>query len=347
MRRTLEILIFVFLLGMGLARPASAVSSCTVDSDCDDSIPCTGDYCVQGTCRNYDSCGADCDYCPPEACNLATGSCELVDQTDPAEICGATGAAHCGVSADPCGATDCDVCGQVPICHSDGDCNDQDACTTDVCRNGVCDSDPIADCCQSENDCDDNVLCTANECVNHQCSYSPISNCCETAQDCDDGDACTADVCSSGQCVQNPIANCCHDDLECDDGNACTQDACANHACDSVPIADCTPCGSDADCAGGSCRQGVCVAPGPTTTPMPSPGPGASNCDDGNPCTVDNFDSQSSTCSHQEKADCVFCGNSNCENGENSQNCPQDCQDSLVGAEFGGGGGCSLRPASP
>jgi len=326
----------LFLAGaMGAVLFGSLLSSastptCASDADCDDGVPCTTDYCVAGTCRNYDNCGSDCDFCPPEACNLQTGACEPVDQSDPAEICGAKGASNCGVSNDPCAPQDCDVCGQLPTCHVDADCNDGNDCTQDICNHGVCDSLPVLDCCNSDSDCDDNILCTADSCVGHVCAFQPIPDCCVSNSDCDDGDACTSDSCTGGHCVQSAILGCCHSDQDCDDGNPCSQDACLGNQCAFETVPDCSSCQNDGDCHGGICQHGVCQGP--------------EHCDDGDACTVDTLDPVTRTCSHAAKPGCTECGNSRCELGENRRNCPADCGDSPISGGLGGGGGCSLRP---
>lgn len=97
-------------------------------------------------------------------------------------------------------------CVHTPIancCSSNAQCDDSNACTTDVCNNGTCVNTPIT--------CNDNDACTTDTC-------NPASGCVYTPIDCNDGDSCTVDTCVNGVCQH--VVNC-------DDGNPCTVDSCA------------------------------------------------------------------------------------------------------------------------
>ena len=133
------------------------------------------------------------------------------------------------------------VCVYTPIV-----CNDKDACTTDACVNGVCDNTPIV--------CNDQDACTTDACVNGVCVYTPIV--------CNDQDACTTDACVNGVCVYTPIV--------CNDQDACTTDACVNGVCVYTPIV----CNDQDACTTDACVNGVCVY-----TPIV--------CNDQDACTTD------------------------------------------------------------
>lgn len=146
-----------------------------------------------------------------------------------------------------------------PGCTTNADCDDADACTTDVCNSGNCSNTPI--------NCDDGNACTADSCSGGSCFSDPIS--------CDDADACTIDSCDVGLgCINDPI--------NCDDGNVCTADSCSGGVCFNDPL---SPCCGDGVCDGGedqcSCSTD-CGAPPATET----------NCTDG----IDNDCNQGTDC---------------------------------------------------
>jgi len=144
-----------------------------------------------------------------------------------------------------------------------GDCNDGNACTTDVCANGECVNNPVV--CQDD----------GNECTIEACD--PVSGC--VSSNVNDGVSCNggAGSCQGGTC----IAFECIDDGDCDDGNACTVNSCADNACVDAPVVcqddgnECTVeacdpqsgCGSGkvgdlTSCDGGAkvCLNGVCAS---------------------------------------------------------------------------------------
>lgn len=81
-------------------------------------------------------------------------------------------------------------------------CDDGDACTSDVCADGVCLFTPA--------ECDDNNLCTTDKCIDGECTYFEII--------CNDAIFCTTDDCESGECIFSAYS--------CDDNNLCTADSC-------------------------------------------------------------------------------------------------------------------------
>jgi hypothetical protein len=121
-------------------------------------------------------------------------------------------------------------------CQSNADCDDADACTSDLCASGTCghtdvsaacaDTDPCTnDACDPAQGCvsvphtgacDDGLFCTVGDtCAGGTCSGTP--------RNCADAHACTADACSEAAdaCTHAPS------DAACNDGNACTQDVCS------------------------------------------------------------------------------------------------------------------------
>jgi len=74
-------------------------------------------------------------------------------------------------------------------------CNDGNACTTDLC-------DPTAGCQHPAVNCDDGNACTTDSCSPAQgCQHAPVN--------CDDGDICTTDGCNfTAGCTHAAIPNC-------------------------------------------------------------------------------------------------------------------------------------------
>ncbi len=102
--------------------------------------------------------------------------------------------------------------------------------------------------CVTPEDCDDNNACTTDICFDAICINKPIPDCvpeCDVDAECDDGDVCTTDNCVQRLCEHTAIDGCvppCQTDADCDDANGCTDDSCSNGDCTNVPIPDCTPC---------------------------------------------------------------------------------------------------------
>jgi hypothetical protein len=133
-------------------------------------------------------------------------------------------------------------------CATDADCDDSNACTTDACVAGACNSTAAANCtpCAVDANCNDGNGCTTDTCTAGVCgSSAPDPSCtpCSVEADCNDGDACTADACTAGACTASPIPGCgaCATDADCNDQDACTTDACVAGTCDHTAIPDCNP----------------------------------------------------------------------------------------------------------
>ncbi|MBM4370808.1 MAG: hypothetical protein FJ098_04095 [Deltaproteobacteria bacterium] len=134
---------------------------------------------------------------------------------------------------------------EVPACLSEGDCEDGDPCTTDIC-------DPAAGCLHEPlpaGACDDGIACTTDSCeTGAGCASTPDHGAC------DDGIACTTDTCEAGTgCVHTP------DHGPCNDVDPCTDDACApgsgcTHAWNRAGCNDGEPCTAGDTCLAGICR---------------------------------------------------------------------------------------------
>lgn len=190
-------------------RSRITLTELVVLADCDDDNPCTVDHCVNGSCQSTPS--ADGTPCSDGLfCNGL-------------EVCQA---GACVDSPDPCANAElCDEGGkQCMECASRADCDDENVCTTDVCREGSC--------LHVNNDgpCDDGNACTTGEsCDGGLCRGGvPVV--------CDDHNVCTIDFCDLD-------TGCAFLDIRasCDDDDPCTIDSC-NEAlgCQNVP--DTAPC---------------------------------------------------------------------------------------------------------
>lgn len=175
-------------------------------------------------------------------------------------------------------------------CQNNGDCNDNDACTSDVCNAGTCENTPIScddnDACTTDScdtllgcqhvpvNCDDGNPCTLDSCdAQIGCQHTPVSN----GTPCPDGSLCNGDeTCQAGICTAGTPPNC-------DDNNPCTTDSCDPQlGCQHTPVANGTPCPNATVCDGAeTCQSGTCTVGAPLT------------CDDGLFCNgVEACDAQ-------------------------------------------------------
>ncbi len=265
---------------------------------CNDTNPCTADYCDEEDGCVFDPgakdglpCAADtvCGTCQEGTC-LPTGkSC------DDGNVC----------TKDYCGGD-----GQcINEALDEGACNDQDACTSnDSCVQGVCQGSAL--------DCGDGNVCTTDQCVAGECIHTFADG-----LGCDDAELCSInDFCLDGECLPggyNPDCIQVCGDAKCEfpdspelcpvDCGPCGDGICGFHeagpAGGTCPI-DCLAACGDKKCQGGE---------GPNSCPID-----CSGCGDG----ICGFNEDNVSC----LADCPpACGNGECEPGEGPVKCPADC----------------------
>ncbi len=262
----------------------NAIGSCEGIRSCGPAglTSCEGPIPAKETCNNVDDdCDGAIDDVAADGCTIDNdwGSC-------PGSSSCANGAPACvgtPPAPDACNGKDDDCDGVM----DDGACNDQLACTEDVCSVDLGCQNPI-----KGGSCLIGGLCYVAGAPN---PGDPCESCfpekSTTAWSdgdglpCNDGSACTsADVCLSGTCTGAPYA--------CSDGLECTNSLCDGlGGCSTVVIE--SFCAIEGKCYGAGDLQSVgsCTKCDPAQNQKQwSPAP-AISCDDGNPCT------QSDTCS--------------------------------------------------
>jgi subtilisin-like proprotein convertase family protein len=315
----------------------SGVCMAATFRDCSDGNPCTTDTCdeVGDSCQSTEMAdGTACD--DSQYCSIGS--------VCTAGVCGDGSPRTCS-DGNPCTADSCDedndaclntnldngtVCDDGAYCTmddvcSDGvcggstarDCNDGNACTSNVCNETVdsCENLPVVD----GTPCDDGQFCTVDDVCTAGSCVGP------NARDCSDGDQCTSDACDdvADGCVNAnvPDGTVCSDGLfctlgetctlgvcgggsgrDCTDGNPCTIDSCndTTSTCDHVNEADGSVCDDGRFCTlNDVCATGVCTG---TLNP----------CDDSNGCTLDSCDDATSQCVNDQTA----MDGAGCDDGE-------------------------------
>ena len=262
---------------------APGLCLCTLDAECDDSVPCTMDTCQPqfGCYHTPDEtlCDDGID-CTQDTCDAKQG-CVWENLPD-------------GFSCD-----DGDLCTQPDsclggVCATETTlCDDGNDCTQDSCNpgTGLCLHEPAVGACDDGQPCTLNDACVSGFCKGtaklcaeiecHKSSCDVASGACvaEPLTDswCDDEDLCTdVSTCQIGVCTGFPKS--------CDDKNPCTDDACAAqtgacvHVNNTAPCDDGLPCTLQDTCGDGSCNG----AP--------------KSCDDGSVCTYDQCNSGTGAC---------------------------------------------------
>lgn len=233
---------------------------CTEDQDCDDSVDCTVDECLNGKCLHFPiQLPIPCTLTPARECYVGKcipdGSC--VQEED--------------VSSPGCAAPAPE---EELECVNDQQCDDGNACTTDICMDsGTCRSIPST----NGTPCDEDIH--LEECQEALCHESRC-----TAFD---DHYCVPTVPPTPAPTPAPVVQECWNDAGCDDGNDCTMNMCIHYKCVSRPRSDGSLCedgDQDSDCFG-KCADSVCkpnqwchssgseseTAPAPEQEPAPSP----------------------------------------------------------------------------
>ena len=280
--------------------PVSGCQHANNTAGCSDGSACTvGDLCSAGVCQSGGL--LDCDdanACTSDACNPGAFSAEFACTHVPLTGPACTDKNAC-TTGDACFAGTCK--------GTPDSCNDNNPCTTDAC-------DQATGCLHSFNtaSCDDLDACTkSDQCVSGKCSgvaasCNDANPCTDDSCDknagcihasntaaCSDGSACTSgDLCADKVCSGTLI--------DCDDNNPCTTDWCdpadgCQHAANTAPCSDGNACTSGDKCSGGTCQPGtgvVCNDDNPCTDDSCKQGsgcifvPNSKGCEDGNACTT-------------------------------------------------------------
>ncbi len=313
---------------------------CEEDVDCNDDWICSVEFCDEGICNVFAVNCDDSDPCTVDWCNPYTGSC--VHEDDPSCITDEEPCTdeYCNSIADACAPGFCmpviNQCAFIPII-----CDDGNICTEDSCDPELgCVYTVIEDCagCETALDCDDGNICTADYCQeasdiskedpiymedgfehpDKYCTYKAICSPCHEDDEC-------IEVVNTNPCVVSATCNtdigfCDLVPVDCDDGNPCTENSCDMSTIDCIeaPLPDCCEvaeaCVATDICTGTMCDQEnmECLFP-------------PYLCDDYNPCTADSCHPQTGECTHVQSEDC----NTQCEK---SQDCSLLLYNSCVNA---------------
>jgi len=129
---------------------------CTVHRqpiDCNDSIPCTNDFCVNGYCFNVPVNCDDGVSCTQDWCNPKAGYCDYIDTCH---------ASPCTFDTIPDPVYGNDYC-KVIVCVNGNmyntvrSCNDGNLCTNDFCAGEQCHNAPVN--CDDGTDCVNTGMC--------------------------------------------------------------------------------------------------------------------------------------------------------------------------------------------
>jgi slime mold repeat-containing protein len=170
-------------------------------------------------------------------------------------------------------------------CTGNEDCEDFNACTTDVCVAGECQNNAVAD----GTGCDDSDMCTQTDtCQSGTCTgANPVV--CTPLDQCHLTGVCNP---ATGVC-SDPVRP---DDTPCDDGNSCTQtDTCQSGSCSGADPVVCTPL--DQCHQAGVCNPGTGICSDPNQ-------PDGTGCDDSDACTQTDS-CQSGSCTGSNPVVCT------------------------------------------
>ncbi len=266
---------------------AGSKTTCAADGDCS----VTGEACdvsdgkcktLVGACPGKAACSdkgallcTGAATPKPEVCNGTDDDCDgkadegfawdggAAGKIEVGDACGTGACAGGKVVCDGATKSTCDSLGKVTNETCDGldnDCNgkaddaaceDNDACTEDVC-------DSVAKTCtnKAKTDCDDKDTCTDDSCdkVTAKCLNAPHVGSCDDGNACSVGDKCgTHPDTAKHTCLPGT------EQPKCDDSNPCTDDICdTQKGCQNKPNSGTQPCYSaDPKTKGvGECKEG-------------------------------------------------------------------------------------------
>ncbi|MEC8025784.1 MAG: hypothetical protein VX223_17765, partial [Myxococcota bacterium] len=273
--------------GTLIAGCTTGSTGCTADSDCNDSLSCTADSCVAGTCTFQ----LDATAC------LVSGICFNTGQYNPSDSC-----LVCDTTASQVtwtSVSDGAQCGDgTYACSTVADCPD-DVCQTSSCIDSKCNytTSVSGTACSDGNACTLNDTCdNAGACIGTSAPVCNTSGTCTTTVDCNDNNACTTDLCEGGLCIF--VGSSTSDGLTCSDGDSCTDsDTCVQGVCTGTPSPACQ--------TGGACTSDV-------------------GCDDGLSCTDDTC--TGGTCTFKLNDGCLINGACVAEDDYNSADACAQCQ---------------------
>ncbi len=274
-----------------------AKNKCTQGVDCDDSLACSSDACVDlkcvykivlNCCGNNSECSTTSPTClNPNTITSKCTTCSINADCDDGDACtnnvcdlsGAVGkCAFPKIDPEACCFPDSDPVKGTAA----GQCDDGKACTVDSCNVSLkkCSHVKPPGACCADSECVATSVCEVGACVDLECRYGKDlinkPGCCVADGDCDDKNECTLNVCSTTvgpkgyKTCSNPFdpkmggqGVCCMTagtTLECNDGNGCTSDTCTGNKCVHTPVADC--CVADIDCDDAKlCTTNKCEIP--------------------------------------------------------------------------------------
>jgi hypothetical protein len=308
---------------------APAGGSCTDGNPCTTGDKCDGGGKCGGTPKSVD----DGNPCTTDSCDPATGEPKYAPASG----------ANCN---DNNGCTLGDQCDQGACKGTPKNTDDANECTADSCdpSTGNVNHKPLPNCkpCANNGDCNDNNPCTTESCANGKCAYAnaPSTTSCNDNNPCTTGDKCNG----SGQCggtakTCTTPPNACHQSTgvcnqangdcayaflsngtSCSDNNACTlSDTCQAGACVSGTAKTCTtPPNNQCYPASGSCNTGT----GNCDYPPSSSG---TSCNDSNACTNNDQCNGSGVCAGATVNGCKVCTSANASTVCNDNNpCTND-----------------------
>lgn len=296
-----------------------------IRADCDDSIECTVDACVEddGSCRHTPA-DALCDngsYCDgKEVCDAVRGclagsailcadafECTTDRCDEDIDDCVFDPVDESCDNGDACDGEERCIVGQGCVSTGEIECDDEVDCTFDSCDPSTdnCVHDPIHSFCDDGSFCNGSETCGGSGCLPGESPCGKGTFCdeesdrcvdCLTAEHCDDQDPCTTDTCDSGVCAHAEVADCCQTADDCPAGGICTTPRCDRNLCSEMPAEDGTTCSDDLFCNGEEvCTLGECV-------------PGSPPCGETETC-----DEGTASCVPPPDPDCVT--NSDCDDG--------------------------------